>query len=325
MNPASGGGRTGRQFDRIARAVQEAMGEFRAVFTTRPGEAAEMARDAARAGERMVVAVGGDGTASEVVDGLAGAIGAGQGAGAAAGGAAAAGEATDVDAGVLFGCIPHGTGGDLRRSLGWPSAPEESARALAVGVTVSCDVGVVEYVDAEGRQRSRHFVNVSSCGVSGRVVRELARGGRLGGGKLTYTLASAKALLGYRDQPVRWRADGGPWVEEEITAMAVCNGRYFGAGMMVAPSARLDDGWLDLTVWKGLGFGDFLTKRRMLYDGSHVRLPNTRCLRVRVVEAEPLRGAEVLLDVDGEQPGRLPARWSLLPGALRVRVPLARP
>ncbi len=303
MNPASGGGRTGRHFDRIARAVQEAMGEFRAVFTTRPGEAAEMARDAARGGERMVVAVGGDGTASEVVDGLAGSVG----------------------AEVLFGCIPHGTGGDLRRSLGWPPTPEESARALAVGVTVTCDVGVVEYVDAEGRQRSRHFVNVSSCGVSGRVVRELARGGRLGGGKLTYTLASAKALLGYRDQPVRWRADGGSWVEEEITAMAVCNGRYFGAGMMVAPAARLDDGWLDLTVWKGLGFTDFLTKRSMLYDGSHVRLPNTRCLRVREVEAEPLRGAEVLLDVDGEQPGRLPARFSILPGALRVRVPLPRP
>jgi diacylglycerol kinase family enzyme len=95
--------------------------------------------------------------------------------------------------------------------------------------------------------------------------------------------------------------------------------------MMVAPTARMDDGWLDVTVWKGLGFADFLTKRRMLYDGTHVKLPNTRCLRARVVEAEPMDGAEVLLDVDGEQPGRLPARWTLLPGALRVRVPLPRP
>ena len=168
-------------------------------------------------------------------------------------------------------------------------------------------------------------MNVSSFGVSGRVVRELASGGRLGGGKLTYTLASARALLGYRDQPVRWRVDGGEWVEERVTALAVCNGRYFGAGMMVAPTARMDDGWLDVTVWKGLGFADFLTKRRMLYDGTHVKLRNTHCLRARVVEAEPVDGAEVLLDVDGEQPGRLPARWTLLPAALRVRVPLARP
>ena len=306
MNPASGGGRTGRHFDRIARAVKEAHGDFRAVFTTRQGEAVDIAREAARAGERMVVSVGGDGTASEVVDGLTD-----------------AGRLVEPE--VLFGCIPQGTGGDLRRSLGWPATPEEAARALAVGVTVTCDVGLVEYTAHDGSARKRHFVNVSSFGVSGRVVREMARGGRFGGGKLTYTLASARALLGYRDQPVRWRVDGGEWTEERLTALAICNGRYFGAGMMVAPTARMDDGLLDVTAWKGLGFADFLTKRRMLYDGTHVKLPNTRCLRARVVEAEPMEGAEVLLDVDGEQPGRLPARWRVLPGALRVRVPLTRP
>jgi YegS/Rv2252/BmrU family lipid kinase len=306
VNPTSGGGRTGRHFDRIARAVKAAHGDFRAVFTTRQGEAVDIAREAARGGERMVVAVGGDGTASEVVDGLTG-----------------AGRVVEPE--VLFGCIPHGTGGDLRRSLGWPATPEEAARALAVGVTVTCDVGLVEYTAHDGSSQSRHFVNVSSFGVSGRVVREMARGGRLGGGKLTYTLASARALLGYRDQPVRWRVDGGEWTEERLTALAICNGRYFGAGMMVAPTARMDDGLFDVTAWKGLGFADFLTKRRMLYDGTHVKLPNTRCLRARVVEAEPMEGAEVLLDVDGEQPGRLPARWRVLPGALRVRVPLTRP
>ena len=281
-------------------------GEFRAVFTTRRGEATDIARDAARGGERMVVAVGGDGTASEVVDGLAG-----------------AGRVVEPE--LLFGCIPHGTGGDLRRSLGWPGLPEEAARALAVGITVTCDLGFVTYTAHDGSTQARHFVNVSSFGVSGCVVRELQRSGRLLGGKLTYTLASAKALLRYRDQPVRWRADGGDWVEEPITAMAICNGRFFGAGMMVAPAARMDDGLLDLTVWKGLGFADFLTKRRMLYDGSHVKLPNTRCHQLRTMEAEPLEGVEVLLDVDGEQPGRLPARWTVVPGALRVRVPLTRP
>jgi diacylglycerol kinase (ATP) len=306
VNPASGGGRTGRHFERIARAVRASHGDFHAVFTTRPGEASGIAREAARGGERMVVAVGGDGTASEVVDGLAGA-------------------GPVVEPEVLFGCIPHGTGGDLRRSLGWPASPEEAARALAVGVTVTCDLGMVSFTAHDGSTQERHFVNVSSFGVSGCVVRELRRSSRLLGGKVTYTLASAKALLGYRDQPVRWRADGGAWVEDRITAMAVCNGRYFGAGMMVAPAARMDDGLLDLTIWKGLGFADFLTKRRMLYDGSHVKLPNTRCLRIRSLEAEPLEGAEVLLDVDGEQPGRLPARWTVVPAALRVRVPLARP
>jgi len=121
VNPTSGGGRTGRHFDRIARAVKAAHGDFRAVFTTRQGEAVDIAREAARGGERMVVAVGGDGTASEVVDGLTG-----------------AGRVVEPE--VLFGCIPHGTGGDLRRSLGWPATPEEAAgyarRVTDVGATI---------------------------------------------------------------------------------------------------------------------------------------------------------------------------------------------
>jgi diacylglycerol kinase family enzyme len=133
-------------------------------------------------------------------------------------------------------------------------------------------------------------------------------------------LASARALLSWSDRPVRWRADEGPWQEERLTALSVCNGRYFGGGMRVAPDARMDDGLFDVVVWKGLGLADFVTKKRMLYDGTHVELPNTRVLRARTVEAEPLEGAEVPLDVDGEAPGFLPARFSILPGALRIRV-----
>jgi diacylglycerol kinase (ATP) len=306
VNPASAGGRTGRYFDRIAQAVTSAAGDFRAVFTRRQGEARDLARDAAQEGERLVVAVGGDGTASEVVDGLVG-------------------DGRLVSPEILFGCIPRGTGGDLRRSLGWSDAPEDAARTLAVGVTVTVDLGKVEYTNHDGRPEHRSFVNVSSCGVSGEVVRELQRSGRLMGGKLTYMMASARSLLRYHDRPVRWRVDGGPWNEERITALCVCNGRYFGAGMMVAPGARMDDGWFDVTVWSGLGFKDFLTKRAMLYDGSHVTLPNTRRVQARVVEAEPVDGSPVQLDVDGEHLGRLPARWSIVPGALRVRVPLSQP
>lgn len=301
VNPASAGGRTGRFFDRIARAVTAAAGDFRAAFTEREGEARDIAGDAVRAGERLLVAVGGDGTVSEVADGIA-----------AAGPAAA---------GVELGCIPRGTGGDLRRTLGWSTDPDEAARTLVSGEVLPVDLGAVEFTGLDGRPARRHFVNVSSCGLSGEVVRQLHGGGRILGGKLTYLLASGRALLSYSDRPVRWRVDGGPWNEEGITALCACNGRYFGAGMMVAPDARIDDGWLDVTVWKGLGVKDFLTRRAMLYDGSHVRLPNTRRLQARVVEAEPVGDVAVQLDVDGEHLGRLPARWTIQPGALRVRVP----
>jgi diacylglycerol kinase (ATP) len=300
VNPRSAAGHTGRHFDRIARAVRGAIGDFECAFTRERGDGARLAREAMAAGGELVIAVGGDGTASEVVDGLS--------------------QRRANDREPLFGFIPRGTGGDLRRTLGVPEDLDGAARALAGRREVVCDLGRIELVGHDGTRQVRHFANVAGFGVAGVVTREVNRGLKLGSGKLSFMIASARALIGWSDQPVRWRADDGPWVEQRITSLSVCNGRFFGGGMQVAPDARMDDGVFDVVVWSGFGLADFVTKKRMLYDGTHVSLPNTRVLRARTVEAEPAGDADVLLDVDGEQPGRLPARIGILPGALRVRV-----
>jgi len=300
VNPRSAAGRTGRHFDRIARAVRAALGDFECAFTQSRGDGVRLAREAVAAGGQLVVAVGGDGTASEVVDGLT--------------------HAHPRDPDALFGFIPRGTGGDLRRTLGLPQDLDEAALALASRREIVCDLGRIEFVGADGSRQVRHFVNVAGFGVSGVVSGHVNHGLKFGSGKLSFMLASAKALVRWSDQAVRWRADDGPWVEQKVTSLSVCNGRFFGGGMQVAPDARIDDGLFDVVVWSGFGLGDFITKKRMLYDGTHVRLPNTQVVRARSVEAEPVGDAPVLLDVDGEQPGRLPARIGILPGALRVRV-----
>lgn len=301
VNPTSAAGRTGRHFDAIARAVRAAVGEFECAFTRAPGDGNRLAREALSSGGRFVVAVGGDGTASEVIDGLTGDDG-------------------PREPEALFGFIPRGTGGDLRRTLGLAEDVDTAARTLASPNVAVLDLGRVDHAGPDGRLRTRHFANVAGLGVSGVVSRRVNRGPKLPSGKLAFMLASARALLSWSDQPVRWRVDDGPWQEERLTALSVCNGRYFGGGMQVAPGARMNDGLFDVVVWKGLGLGDFVTKKKMLYDGTHVTLPNTRVIRARSVEAEPVGGAEVLLDVDGESPGILPARFSILPGALRIRV-----
>jgi YegS/Rv2252/BmrU family lipid kinase len=300
VNPRSAAGRTGRHFDRIARAVRAAIGDFECAFTRSSGDGSRLAREAVAAGGKLVVAVGGDGTASEVIDGIS--------------------LARPRDPDALFGFIPRGTGGDLRRTLGLPQDLEAAARALAGRREIVCDLGRIELVGSDGRPQVRHFVNVAGFGVAGVVAGEVNRGLKLGGGRLSFMIASAKALLRWSDKPIRWRADGGAWTEQAVTSLSVCNGRFFGGGMQVAPDARIDDGLFDVVVWSGFGLTDFVTKKRMLYDGTHVTLPNTRVLRARTVEAEPAGDAPVLVDVDGEAPGRLPARISMLPGALRVRV-----
>ncbi len=301
VNPASAAGRTGRHFDAIARAIRAALGDFECAFTREPGDGSRLAREALDGGSRLVVAVGGDGTASEVIDGLT-----------------YEGAPRHPDA--LFGFVPRGTGGDLRRTLGLPEELDSAARALASGNEAVIDLGRIEFAGPRGAPAVRHFANVAGLGVSGEVSRLVNRGVKLPSGRLSFMLASARALLSWSDRPVRWRVDDGPWQEERLTALSVCNGRYFGGGMQVAPGARMDDGLFDVVAWKGFGLSDFVAKRRMLYDGTHVTLGNTRVVRARSVEAEPVGDAEVLLDVDGESPGTLPARFTLLPGALRIRV-----
>lgn len=296
VNPASAAGHTGRRFESIAAAVREAIGDFEARFTTAVGHASVLAHEAAEAGRRLVVAVGGDGTASEVVDGL-------------------------VRGGYReqFGFLPCGSGGDLRRTLAIPDDLPGAARLLAGAGARAIDLGRLELAGQDGRPVVRHFANVASCGITAVVAGLVNRSSKPLGGSLAYKLATARALLAWDEPRIRWRADEGPWVETPITALSVCNGRFFGGGVMVAPRALVDDGLLDVTVWSGFGLLDFLVHQPKIYDGRHVELPKTRTLRARTVEVEPLGGAEVLVEADGELPGRLPARFSVLPGALTLR------
>src|SRR5207253_2243993 len=98
------------------------------------------------------------------------------------------------------------------------------------------------------------------------------------------------------------------------------NGRFFGGGMQVAPSARLDDGLFSLTIWSGFGLSDFILRSSAMYDGSHVALRGTRTATARTVRLEPGRGASLAIGIeaDGEPLGRLPATFRILPGALRL-------
>jgi YegS/Rv2252/BmrU family lipid kinase len=296
VNPASANGATGRNLDAIASHVREALGDFETLLTRAVGDGALLGRQAVGAGRRLVVAVGGDGTASEVVDGL-------------------------LSGGYLgeFGYIPRGSGGDFRRSIGIPSDVPGAARQLVATARRQVDLGRIEFTALDGRPSLRHFCNVASCGITAVVAGNVNSGIKALGGTMAFKLASARALLGWRDQAIRWRVDGGPWVEDSVTALSVCNGRYFGGGIMVAPGARFDDGILEVTIWKGYNVIDFVVQQPKLYDGRHVNLPKTRTLRGREIEVEPMNGVPVMLEVDGEQPGMLPARFSVLPKALTLR------
>jgi YegS/Rv2252/BmrU family lipid kinase len=300
VNPQSANGETGRRWPEIqAQVLRVVGGAAEHAFTERPMHAATLAARALQDGYRQIVVVGGDGTINEVVNGFFQVPG-----------------GPPADASLSL--VPRGTGGDFRRTFDLDGGLREACRRLQKEAVSPLDVGRVRFTATDGSQAERYFVNVASFGVSGRVDRAVNETSKALGGRFSFFVASVKALSRWRDQTVRVRVDGGPEEALRITTLAVANARYFGGGMMVAPQADPCDGLFDVTVWSGYRLKDFALKSRSIYDGTHIRWSGTRTFRCQTLEATS--GEEVLLDVDGEQPGRLPARFDLLPRALHLRV-----
>ncbi len=299
VNPQSANGQTGKRWVELSAKMGAALGEFGHAFTSGPMEAARLARKALEDGYECIVAVGGDGTVNEVVNGFFH-------------------EGKALNPNAALAVLPRGTGGDFKRTFGWDNELEPALNRLKTDRTEPFDVGLLEYTGHDGRPASRYFANICSFGVSGLVDQEVNRSSKAMGGKLSFMLGSVKALLKYSDRKVRFSLDGGPEQALDVTTFSVANGRYFGGGMLVAPEASTSDGQFDVTVWSGYGLMDFALKSKAIYDGSHIHLPGTRRFRCKALRAQS--DAEVLLDVDGEQPGRLPCSMSVLPAPIRIKV-----
>lgn len=304
VNPKSQGGKLGKRWREVAETLGRAF-PFDEVMTSGQGDATRLTREALKAGAERIVAIGGDGTVNEVVNGFF------------ENGEPVAPEAS-------FALIPFGTGGDFRRTLVLPTSIEEAAAVIAANKRKKIDVGKLSFVASDGSQATRIFANIASFGVSGVVDRLVNESGKKLGGRLSFFLASARATWSYKNQRVQLVLDGKDRIDATINTVAVANGKYFGGGMKVAPAAELDDGVFEVICMGDLGFGELLASSRKLYSGTHLSMDKVSARRARVIDAEPVDPNGVVeLDVDGEAPGRLPARFEMMPAALWMVVPQA--
>jgi diacylglycerol kinase family enzyme len=177
-------------------------------------------------------------------------------------------------------------------------------------------VGRLEYVTHAGAPATTLFVNIASCGMSGRVDELVASGPKWLTGKAAYFVASSRALVGWRHKRMRVEVDGAVVFDAPALTVAVANGKAFGGGMRVAPDADPADGLLDVVVLGDLPLVELAKVSRTLYDGAHIGSKNVHTARGRVVKIHA--DDAVLLDVDGETPGRVPGTFTALPGALTL-------
>jgi YegS/Rv2252/BmrU family lipid kinase len=300
VNPRSGGGTSEARWARQVEGLTDGLGPFDTVFTAGPRDATTIARREAEAGRRLIVAFGGDGTISEVADGIL---------------LAGAGGTCEL------GVIPRGTGGDFRRTLDLPQDPADAARRIRDGRAQAIDAGRVTFVAHDGTQATRHFVNVASFGYSSVVASRANASSKRLGGKVAFLGAAIKTLLTYDNADIWLQLDDGPRERRRVMLTAIGNGRFFGGGMMICPRAKLDSGTLDVVIVGDFSRGEVLTKGGRLYSGNHLTLESVHNAAARTVTAEPVNAQTVVpIELDGETPGRLPATFEILPGALRVRL-----
>jgi diacylglycerol kinase (ATP) len=296
VNPASANGSTGRRWPEIARqaAAQGLTGD--ALISERPRHLTELARTAAAEGARVLVVVGGDGSVHEVVNGIV------------------ASGRSDVELAVL----PRGTGKDFVRSL---RIPRDLAAALEVakgGEPRTVDVGRAEFVAWEGTRTAAYFANFAGAGISGAIARRANASSKATGGRVSFFWATVAVFTAWKSALVTAEVDTVRRSGQMFEVLAM-NGDYAAGGMWVTPDAEPDDGLLDVLMIGDVTKADFVRTFPKIYRGKHLSHPKIEVLRGRAVDIQ----ADVPLPIvlDGEQPGTTPARFEIVPDALRVRVP----
>jgi YegS/Rv2252/BmrU family lipid kinase len=306
VNPRSGGGNTGRTFGSVRGTIERVLGSVDVAMTERPGHGIDLARDGAVQGHPLVIAVGGDGTIHEVVNGLL---------------QAKSGDYGTKAGSTQLGIIGQGTGGDFRKTLGIEHRLDRYLDAIASGRECSLDVGKF----TGGGKAGHYFCNILSAGMGGLVDRYVADAPRMLGGKAAYFGASFKALLNARLGHVRCTVTFDGKTEEHLIRsfmIAVCNGRYFGGGMKVGPMAEIDDGILEVVALGATSKVGFAMTSGSIYAGDHIGQKTTVHVRGQKVKLELINhdAKEVfLLDVDGEPMGALPLEIECIPKALVLR------
>ena len=297
VNPHAGKRHVGEELPELERNLRSRGLAYRIVRTQGPGDATRFAREALEGGGRFVVAVGGDGTVHEVVNGMMD------------------GDGPLVE-GAVLGVVAAGSGSDFIRTFGLPGDATRAASHLTGDNTYPLDLGRVRYTTPSGETASRYFVNVAEAGLGAAVTARAERmSARLGQSK--YFVAFWRTLPGFKLAEVRVQADRRSY-EGPAYMVVVGNAQYYGGGMKVSPRSYPGDGVLDVLVFKGPK-SDSFTLLPKIYRGEHV--PNDHIEELRVKRAVSVDADRPLpIEADGEVLGTTPATFEVLAQPIAMKL-----
>jgi len=301
VNPFSARGQTEKRWETIRLAIRSHFREFKFIFTEKPRQATEIARELLNQGFDLLIGVGGDGTLNEISCGFFN---------------AQSGRAINDDAAV--GIIPSGTGSDFIRFMKVPREFEKSAARIKNSPNKKIDIGKITYGGAAGGNRSQYFINVADFGLGAEVIRNISNVNTASRGAFTYYRGLLSTMMTYRSKNVKLTLDGKRQLQGEYLIGAVANGRIFGGGMVIAPQAEPDDGYFDLVLIESMKKLEIVANSRLLYSGTIAKNPKVHIIKARNIKVES--SDEVHIEYDGEVGEKLPAEFSIIERALNFRI-----
>ncbi len=300
INPCAGNGRAKSLWPTIRKQC-EFLKPYDEEFTKVAGETKPLTSEALKSGYERVIIVGGDGSLTEAANGFFE-------------------NENLINSNAILGTIPLGTGSDFLKSFGifGVDAAIDQIKHLKTNKTTPCDVGRVTYIGKDQKPHTQYFLNIASFGCAGKIVDRVNHSSKPLGATLTYLGITLHTFLTYDSPEVELVMDGKTKKRFIINNCFVCNGKYSGSGMMWGPKANPTDGLLDLTIVQEIPKLKGLIHMQKVYQGRALEVPGVE--RIQCHSLSATSQSTVLLEVDGDTVGSLPAEFSLSPSRIRMWV-----
>jgi YegS/Rv2252/BmrU family lipid kinase len=299
INPVSAGGKTWRRRKAIFSEIKKCWDDFIVEYTEKPGDAVIKTRQAIMSGRNLIVAVGGDGTIREVVNGFYD-------------------NSRMINPECTLAVISSGTGQGFAQSLGYPKEIDKQFKVIKNLWIQKTDIGRINFLTGE----HSYFINEFQTGIGGEVVKNVGKDSKKHMGGFAFGLSVLKVINDFNPGNYSIQLDENLKVDEELTGVVISNGNYTGGGMQLTPDASLNDGYLDVLLIPALTKKEMFAVFPRIYSGRHLNDRRFRCYKVKSLSFTVEK--HVKYEADGELLKESAYKVEVMPSALNIIRPTIR-
>lgn len=280
--------------ERTIKEIEDAFGDEFLVWvsvTNGNGHAIELARNAVLSGTDYLIAAGGDGTMSEVVNGI-----------------------MQVEKSkrenLIVGLYPFGSGNDFARTFKLSKKLSDLKDLILNDSTSQIDIGKIEYKNMKGENAVRYFNNITDIGLGAEVAKRVNEGKKIYGPNFDFFKATVLGFLNYKRKQLKIESESFNW-SGRLLILCLANGKYFGSGLGIAPEAKVNDGKISITLAAEVSLLDYLKNLARIRKCLPVNHPQIIYKEVDSCTIEPI-GTACLIEADGEMIGKIPLKATML-------------